>query len=138
MRKFGQLEIGKVYRIEDGWFKYIMEVQPIDFWELTVTAENIVDYEKQEVISFAKEDIFRFEKYIKKATKEITGETPCTVRFSGLPDPDYSSLELIGFSKIRNNGQTYVFCNDLEFMKLMQKRCTSSFPCANPDEDSPF
>lgn len=102
-------------------FKYALESNyPIDFWEFTMD----VDYLKNKIFNnnfiydydYIDCRVESIERYIKFKRHSII-----EMAFTSVPRKD-GGLDLIGLAKINNNGITYIFGDDLNYLKLIEYR----------------
>lgn len=89
--------------------RYYAELGIIDFFELSMTSEQIIDNFNGSS-NIEKEIIEGCVTEIEKFIEEKTGEKPHTVRFFTIPDFSYNGFCIGAVAKISNNGSTFVFC----------------------------
>ena len=106
--------------------KYYTCIGIIDYFELTMTKEEAIEkvandirpweeepkkeYKKQAIVA-----INNIENSVKKIINDIENEIPHTIRYFAIPNYD----KLCVVAKIYNNGSTYVFSPDKDFLKYL-------------------
>lgn len=102
-------------------FKYVLKTAPFDYWMATIDPESLISkhdfYEEYE-----KEEIEKMVSSIKETINYMEGEEPHTIAFTSIPMPCGFPFELVGLAKILNNGTSYVFSNDLNYLKYLRSR----------------
>lgn len=70
-------------------------------------------------------DINNFEKELNKLEEKIKQtifkeekECPIIIRYFGVPNFNYSEVELCAIAKVDNNGSTYAFSENKEFLEI--------------------
>jgi hypothetical protein len=107
----------------DSPFKYVLQTSPFDFWKATMTPEYLVDAETNEYYSeHSKDEITSMVNSMKDIINIIEGEEPHTVAFTSIPKACGDVFELVGLAKISNNGTSFVFCNDLDYIKYLKSK----------------
>lgn len=104
-------------------FYYVLQTSPFDFWKATMTPEYLADAETNEYYSeHSKVEITNMVNAMKDIINIIEGEEPHTVAFTSIPTACGDTFELVGLAKISNNGTSFVFCNDLDYIKYLKSK----------------
>jgi len=104
-------------------FKYVLQTSPFDFWKATIPPESLIGDENDKYYEeYGKEEINNMIKTMKNVINFIEGEEPHTVAFTSIPMPSGDLFELVGLAKISNNGTSFVFCNDLNYLKYLKSK----------------
>lgn len=111
-----RIEMDEYEKIKKLKLKYYSEIGIIDYFECTMTSEQMVD-NLDEYSEYTAEDIYGCEEEIKKSIEEKTGERPHTVRYFGIPDNSYGMFRVACVAKISNNGSTFVFSSDRDYFE---------------------
>ena len=125
-------ESNRIYDLPNGfYFKYYIADGPFDFWQRTLSPEQLIDNYKNDYYNkYGQSECYRRSiKEVKEITEQIRGfvyssdkEYPHTIAFTSIPTTCGFEFELVGLAKIENNGTSYIFCNDLDYMKYLEKK----------------
>lgn len=123
--------------------KYYAGVGIIDFFELTMdktelairlskigeSGAPVFDNEGnlvEESYSVAKmKKIEGVEEEIREIIYKVAKEYPHTIRFFPVPNPDYNAFDVCVVAKIDNNGSTYIFAPDKNYLESINDETNS-------------
>lgn len=118
--------IGDIMMLPKGLgFKYAIETEPFDFWHTTLSPEQLIGNYRQEEFNYFETEVKQVEELveqIKEIVFAISNEQPFKIAFTSIPTQCGSLFELVGLAKIYNNGTSYVFSNDLNYMKYLENK----------------
>ena len=109
-----------VKRIDGGLFDYQVALPPIDFFEYSLSMEqminNVSGYESGEdkIIH-----IVRVYQFVKDYVSSMDGE-PHTIRFVAIPGEGGYNFELVVVAKVLNNVTSYVFSDNKNFLESIK------------------
>jgi len=116
-------ELYKVNKIKGGLFNYVLSTGPIDFFEYSLSREQIISniansqHEQDLEIDHIKNIEIFVEAYVEKIE-----ETPHTIRYLGVLNPGMNDIELVVIAKISNNGTCFIFSDNLEYLEFIKNR----------------
>lgn len=102
-------------------FNYVLKTAPFDYWMATIDPQALVGQE-DDGQEYSREEIDKMIKSIQDTISSIEKEEPHTIAFTSIPAPCGDVFELVGLAKISNNGTSYVFSNDLNYLKYLKSR----------------
>lgn len=105
---------------------YYLEIGIIDFFGITFSPEelkNKIDIEDCETIGniLTSEDIDICVDEIRRIIHLETKEEPHTIQFFAIPNPSYNTFDIGCVAKIMNNGSTYMFSNNKEYLQVYKE-----------------
>jgi hypothetical protein len=134
MGEFYYNEIKEIEEIEGVVpFKYILSVPPIDFFEYTLSKQqiekNLEDKEKAYCVELdycaptinGFKDLNLLEEYISNYVNTIEGDKPHTIRYTSIPDSG-GECELVIIAKVYNDGTCFIFSNSRKYLELVKDR----------------
>ena len=108
-------------------FVYFAELGQMDFWELSMTKEELVRKAEGDLFvsgeqkSVTQEEIeICHNEIINVITKE-TGEQPVRIGYFAVPEFTYNDFKIGCVAKIDSNGSTFVFVDDKKLLELLDK-----------------
>lgn len=101
-------------------FNYVLKTSPFDYWKATIEPQSLIG--ETDWDGYSEDKIEGMVNSIKETITWIEGEEPHTVAFTSIPTPCGYEFELVGLAKIDNNGTSYVFSNDLEYLKYLKSK----------------
>ncbi|MBN1042384.1 hypothetical protein FDB64_10845 [Clostridium botulinum] len=110
-------KLGKYSYLKKLGLKYYAEMPPIDFFDGTMTTQEVINKCGQYTGEVMKE----CENEIKEFIKEVSKEIPHTIRFFAIPDLHYGSFKLGCVAKIHNNGATYILCGNEAYIDAIDE-----------------
>lgn len=107
----------------DSPFKYVLQTSPFDFWKATMKPETLTSNDPDSYYNeYQDDEINKMVDSIIKVISIVEEEEPHTVAFTSIPTPCGDTFELVGLAKISNNGTSYVFSNDIDYIKYLKKK----------------
>lgn len=107
-----------MYYIRGGiidWFSFTLSKEETYKSYVYNSRFNVPDF--QHLVNFEKE-LNDLEKKIRQTIFKEENEYPITIRYFGVPNFDYLEVELCAIAKVENNGSTYAFSENKEFLEL--------------------
>jgi len=116
--------------------RYYAFVGIIDFFELTFDKKELAIRLTNDDIFLADDEgntfencysldkmnsIEKIEEQIREIVFKEEKEYPHTIRYFAIPNPNYCDFDIGAVAKVSNNGSTYIFTPNIDYLKVIAK-----------------
>lgn len=107
----------EINELEDNkYFKYVLSYEWIDDFTCMLTKDDL----KKRYFEFENVCLDDLDRYVKRTVFNICGEEPHTIGYTG--NLTCGRLDLVVVAKISNNGTSFIFTNDKEYLEFINSR----------------
>lgn len=108
-------------------FEYMLEGAILDFFPLTIDSNSLKNLLTKKYLGYSY-NYNEANEYVDEVVSQINNEIfrkskekPLNIRFFSIPDFDWMTMQLCAVAKIDNNGTTFVFSNNYNFLKSLSQ-----------------
>lgn len=115
-------------------FKYMLEGAILDYFPLTIDSNSLKGLLTRDFLGYsynttqANELVDGLVNQINSEIYKKSKEEPLKIRFFSIPDFDYMTMQVCAVAKIDNDGTTFVFSNNYEFLESLSQGYSFSDP----------